>query len=161
MGREGGGGKGKERDWERRGGGRKREGEGLGEKGGGKIQFQSKINKKQNKIKATTHKHMGWVLDQGRKLVARSDELTESYNEHLLISLLLHHLLPKKKPINKILGSKLNKDRKSLGREFKKTGLGQTQSRASVQPSRAGTLSCHVYIPTNELDFRCFFCPEE
>ena len=100
MGREGGGGKGKERDWERRGGGeekgrrgigreevgrkgkerdgerrggrkregkglgekgggRKREGEGLGEKGGGKIQFQSKINKKQNKIKATTHKHMG------------------------------------------------------------------------------------------------------
>ena len=46
MGREGGGGgKGKERDWERR--------------GGGKIQFQSKINKKQNKIKATTHKHMG------------------------------------------------------------------------------------------------------
>ena len=58
MGREGGGGKGTERDWERRGG-RKREGEGLGEKGGGKIQFQSKINKKQNKIKATTHKHMG------------------------------------------------------------------------------------------------------
>ena len=58
MGREGGGGKGKERDWERRGG-RKREGEGLGEKGGGKIQFRSKINKKQNKIKATTHKHMG------------------------------------------------------------------------------------------------------
>ena len=56
--RRGGGGKGKERDWERRGG-RKREGEGLGEKGGGKIQFQSKINKKQNKIKATTHKHMG------------------------------------------------------------------------------------------------------
>ena len=65
--------KGKERDGERRGGGeekgrkgigregggRKREGEGLGEKGGGKIQFQSKINKKQNKIKATTHKHMG------------------------------------------------------------------------------------------------------
>lgn len=45
MGREGGGGKGKERDWERR--------------GGGKIQFQSKINKKQNKKKATTHKHMG------------------------------------------------------------------------------------------------------
>ena len=43
----------------REGGGRKREGEGLGEKGGGKIQFQSKINKKQNKIKATTHKHMG------------------------------------------------------------------------------------------------------
>ena len=58
WGEKGGGGKGKERDWERRGG-RKREGEGLGEKGGGKIQFQSKINKQQNKIKATTHKHMG------------------------------------------------------------------------------------------------------
>ena len=97
------------------------------------------------------------MLDQGRKLVARSDELTESYNEHLLISLLLHHLLPKKKPINKILGSKLNKDRKSLGREFKKTGLGQTQSRASVQSLRASTLSCYVYFPTNELDFTCFF----
>ena len=158
----------------REGGGRKREGKGLGEKGGEEkgrrgigreggrkdsVPVQNK--QKTNKIKATTHKHMGWVLDQGRKLVARSDELTESYNEHLLISLLLHHLLPKKKPINKILGSKLNKHRKSLGREFKKTGLGQTQSRASVQPSRAGTLSCHVYIPTNELDFRCFFCPEE
>ena len=45
MEREEVGRKGKERDWERR--------------GGGKIQFQSKINKKQNKIKATTHKHMG------------------------------------------------------------------------------------------------------
>ena len=71
MGREGGEEKGR-KGIGREGGGRKREGEGLGEKrweekgrrgmgreGGGKIQFQSKINKKQNKIKATTHKHMG------------------------------------------------------------------------------------------------------
>ena len=58
MGREGGGGKREGKGWGEKGG-RKREGEGLGEKGGGKIQFQSKINKKQNKIKATTHKHMG------------------------------------------------------------------------------------------------------
>ena len=58
MGREGGGRK-REGKGLREKGGRKREGGGLGEKGGGKIQFQSKINKKQNKIKATTHKHMG------------------------------------------------------------------------------------------------------
>lgn len=49
------------------------------------------------------------------------------------------------------------KGRKGIGREGGEGG--QTQSRASVQPSRAGTLSCHVYIPTNELDFRCFFLP--
>ena len=62
------------------------------------------------------------------------------------------------------------KGRRGIGREGgggkgkerdweRRGGGGQTQSRASVQLSRAGTLSCHVYIPTNELDFRCFFLP--
>ena len=48
MGREGGEEKGR-KGIGREGGGRKREGEGLGEKGGGKIQFQSKINKNKTK----------------------------------------------------------------------------------------------------------------
>ena len=50
MGREEVGRKVKERDGEGRDG-KKREGDGWGEKGRGKIQFQSKINKKQNKKK--------------------------------------------------------------------------------------------------------------
>ena len=85
--------KGKERDGERRGGrksegegwgekgGRKSEGEGWGRKGkerdwerggGGKIQFQSKINKKQNKKKQQPTstwdecliKEESWLQDQ-------------------------------------------------------------------------------------------------